>query len=316
MQEFNPPPDSDSDYVSSDDMERNDFREVKPNKDFEDIDLEEQTQIIESFFNETQEHHPNSVPHEIKEVDSESSIDTERKVENSIINKMKDYEAPPIIDPLSAFKNEDLIKREESLAKSLFSDIRQKAQPKVFPAENNKHSLEKVNILIRDKSNKVINENPYSDNKIRTTYIWNNENEVFKSVKGSQNLFNDSIKRKNYFYPHIGIGGGAGNIFKTTSKTRMTLDVIRRPKIPTGSSCSKTKPKMKDHKRFENSMNRTGKNNALFPTVLNNRLNTGQIEKSLLCTGIGSKMSFKATNILNDGQLSTTVDTTKNNKIL
>lgn len=77
----------------------------------------------------------------------------------------------------------------------------------------------------------MILENPYSDNKTRTTYAWQNQSEVFRCVKGSQNLFNQSIKRKNYFYPHIGVGGGAGNIFNTTNKTKKTLEIIRNKNL-------------------------------------------------------------------------------------
>ena len=141
-----------------------------------------------------------------------------------------------------------------------------------------------------DPRSKAANENPYQDNKTRTSYGWKEQNEIFKGVKESQNLFNDSIKKKNYFYPHIGIGGGAGNIFNTTSKTKMTLEVKRRRNIPVANSYGKNQPKYKQHQHATDSLNRTGKSNALFPTVNKEQWNQEQLQKSLLCTGINKKV--------------------------
>ena len=69
-------------------------------------------------------------------------------------------------------------------------------------------------------------------------------------------------------------------------------------------------------------MNSTGKNNALFPHLRKDRLNTGDIEKSILGSGMQSKHEYNIINkgniynlslILYSDQLSTTVGTAGHN---
>lgn len=147
-------------------------------------------------------------------------------------------------------EDQDFLKREEGLAESMFSESLKLQQLK---NSGNKATKQNNKILVSDKSSKILTDNPYSDTKTRTGYSWKNQAEVFRGIKGSQNLFNDSIKRKNYFYPHVGIGGGAGNIFNTTSKNKMTLEVIRKRNIPTGNGAgSNENSQFRGNKRFGN----------------------------------------------------------------
>jgi GH18 family chitinase len=57
-----------------------------------------------------------------------------------------------------------------------------------------KSHLEAASLLIKDTSTKQMSENPYSDSKVKTSYIWNNDKDVFKAFKGPQNL--SSVKKK------------------------------------------------------------------------------------------------------------------------
>jgi hypothetical protein len=183
-----------------------------------------------------------------------------------------------------------LAKREEVLAQSSLTGIMQNTKLTSDGVRPNKK------ILISENSHKMICENPYSDNKTRTAYAWKNQKEVFRAVKGSQHNFNESVKRKNYFYPHVGIGGGAGCIFNSTGKNKMTLEANRKRNVTPINLQSKNNPKMKVYKRIGESMNRTGKNQALFPNVNRERLNTGNDEKSLLKSGISGKNVYDFNN--------------------
>ena len=115
-----------------------------------------------------------------------------------------------------------------------------------------------------------MSENPYSDTKTRTTFAWNAEQVVLQGVKNSQNLYNNSIKKKNYFYPHVGAGGGAGGMraykWRDTTPMKFTLttmtqtanqndtSLVNKFSIPFGGSFNKTKAKAIELKIIGGSM--------------------------------------------------------------
>lgn len=214
-----------------------------------DIDLNEQSELIEKFFaNENQALSPD-IPHEIEEVDSEYSTNSNRKANEKQSTDAKTPNIPLLktkvieskssliidkgIEKMRSFENKDLAKEEQGLVRSVFSD-RNKTNPYARSNENSttktKNSVDNTNMLIRDKNSKVANDNPYSDNRIRTSYLWKNQREAFQAVKGSQNLYNNSIKKKNYFYPHVGVGGGAGGMrtfkWRDTTPMKFTLTTL------------------------------------------------------------------------------------------
>lgn len=192
-----------------------------------------------------------------------------------------------------------MVRREDGVVKSVFSESR-----RVVDLKNNKHfndkereeNLDKANMLIQDKSHKVMSENPYSDTKTKTTYAWNMDTEAFQFVKGSQNLYNNSIKKKNYFYPHVGAHGGAGGMrtykYRDTTPMKFTLttmshssnptqyDVISVNRLNTQAGTSMNRQKARELKITGGSMNRKETSNMMFPKV--QKINNANYSKVFL----------------------------------
>ena len=138
-----------------------------------------------------------------------------------------------------------------------------------------------------------MSDNPYSDTKVRTTYAWNMESEAFQFVKGSQNLYNNSIKKKNYFYPHVGAGGGAGGMrtykYRDTTPMKFTLTAISQSsnqnnkivsvsRLNTQAGTSLNRAKAKELKIIGGSMTRKEDNYIMmFPKV--QKVNTHNFPK-------------------------------------
>lgn len=209
--------------MSSDNEERMDYQATThkgdPNKliqeEESDIDLNEQSELIEKFFASDNQIVSPDLNDEIEEVDSEYSTNSNCKAKEKQKTDTKSPKIPLLntkvieskssliidkeTDKLRNFENKDLARKEEGLAKSVFSN-RTKTNPYARSNESSttktKNSVDNVNMLMRDKNNIVANENPYSDSKMRTSYLWKNQREPFQAVKGSQNLYNNSIKKK------------------------------------------------------------------------------------------------------------------------
>jgi cyclin-dependent kinase-like len=203
-----------SDYQSSDEDDRleydNDKRSELDNQS--DIDLVAQSNLIEDFFNTDSPDATRNFPLEIKEELSESSEDSYKKrsilkvyqgKENSnTLNNSKHLtetnsaiHVTPEILKFKSFDNNKLkSKKEEGIIQSTLSDGIQPISKMEGQSSQVKSHLEAASLLIKDTSTKQMSENPYSDSKLKTSYVWNNDKDVFKAFKGPQNL--SSVKKK------------------------------------------------------------------------------------------------------------------------
>lgn len=213
--ELHNPPKEDSDAVSSDNDNEQDFQAEVDNLSSSDInekDFNDQSELIDKYFTNDGQLDIDE-PIEIKEEENsdqsndsaQADSDDEKFVKPDFVPNLntKVVETKRSMDvendskALRLFKNNNINKQEDGEGKSIFSDKAYKHK-KINPGKalNEKSSQDRINLLTQDQSNRVISENPYSDSKTRTTYAWNNENDIFQAVKGSQNLYNNSIKKK------------------------------------------------------------------------------------------------------------------------
>ena len=255
------------------------------------FDIDKQEPIQDNFDQEIKEEDSESSENSIKKINTtdakiKNSIDIPKLNTKAIDNKSSNnFEIEH--KRLAGSQNKEYINREEGLSKFMFSSNNYLNSTK---SNNNKmltkdNNLEQVNMILREKSNKMMPDNPYSDSKTRTTYAWNIEKEVFQGVKGSQNLYNNSIKKKNYFYPHVGAGGGAGGMrtYKwrdatpmkftlttmshSTNNTQNETNSISKLNMQIGSSYSRVKAKAMELKIMGGSIPKKENNHLTFPKV-------------------------------------------------
>lgn len=218
--------------------------------------------------------------------------------------------------PLTGVMNNELIRREDGIVKSVFSESRKvvdlNKHTKNSKDREREDNLDKANMLIQDKSHKVMSDNPYSDTKVRTTYAWNMDTEAFQFVKGSQNLYNNSIKKKNYFHPHVGAHGGAGGMrtykCRDTTPMKFTLttmshstnpaqnDVISVSRLNTQAGTSLNRQKARELKITGGSMKRKDVCNMMFPKV--QKINNSNYTKVLLNNSLFVNFIYRMTDLL------------------
>jgi hypothetical protein len=106
-------------------------------------------------------------------------------------------------------------------------------------------------------------------------------------LKNDQHNYEDSVKRKNYFYPHVGAGGGAGGMRKTrgrdstplkftlttlsqsTNQSRTNNGQIIKMNSYVGSSCCRIKAKARELKLIGDGIGDKQRKTSLFPRVKN-----------------------------------------------
>lgn len=260
-----------SDYESSDQDNREDYQasnqKADPDRDESEIDFDEQSQLIENFFANNPEVVAKEFSSEIKECESEYSG-------NSKSAKKEHKESKPNNIPLLNTKilssnnpkdnigdNEydcpssgPKIPRDKNNIKSVISENLMQKHPKIKPTNSGMMSrggIEGIGIG-REHS-----ENPYLDSRVKTGNQW--QTDAFGVFKDAQGTYNND-KKSNYFYPHVGLGGGAGGMMKNykmrdTTPMKFTLTTLSnstnhskdsRVGHQVGSSCSRVKAKAKE----------------------------------------------------------------------
>lgn len=115
------------------------------------------------------------------------------------------------------------------------------------------------------------------------------------------------LRRNNYFYPHVGVGGGAGGMktfkWRDTTPMKFTLTTLshttnnssndgqvgNRVIQPVGSSWSRVKAKARELQLIGDPINRTEQPNSIFPLVKQSNQEYTPLEKALLCNSLNSK---------------------------
>eukprot|EP00344_Euplotes_crassus_P005347 CAMPEP_0197008520 /NCGR_PEP_ID=MMETSP1380-20130617/45640_1 /TAXON_ID=5936 /ORGANISM="Euplotes crassus, Strain CT5" /LENGTH=556 /DNA_ID=CAMNT_0042429155 /DNA_START=772 /DNA_END=2444 /DNA_ORIENTATION=+ len=298
---LNNPPKDDS---SSDESEET-SSQLLDNIDL--LEEEESLQPEDEELFETPSHDP-KVPIEVEDDLSESS-NTKNGDDSSQISKEKadisevTSQGSPDrgtenVNPLNLLKTEmksQLPKEKDSLKKITFSED--------DPKRGRSNNIPNGGALLRNRNNKFASEDPYSDQKVKTTYLWNGE--TLTNMKDT-NAYSNSIKKEVYFFKNKSNGIKASkpqSKFTTPLKPVDEFIPFLDPKYP------------RQLQLVGNSIGRGSQSKSILPRVTKTSDEVEAIEKSLsqLPSEIKVKRSFKQIPKGLMEQLSTTVATTGHN---
>ncbi len=193
---------------------------------------------------------------------------------------------------------------------SALSNTKSSAKKITFHEDEHKRGrsnhITKPGILLRDRSSKFSSENPYSDQKVKTTYLWNNN--TLSSSKG-KNIYSNSAKKEIYYLQN------KKNIISETLKRGESKEGTIGGNR--GRFINIDPTKTRELQLIGNSIGRGNKSNSIFPRVTKTSDEVEAIERSLFSTSFQKKGKTKdMIKNMPKGlmeQLSTTVATTGHN---